>query len=123
MFGSEILEVAIGLIFVFLISSLAVMSVREIIESVLKTRAVHLERGIRQLLDDPGGAMIARPVQPSPPLLAVRRRLRSANATDELQAAQCPGKGGIDKRAARHRRRQAPTRAAVKAVAWQTVSA
>jgi hypothetical protein len=55
MFGSEILEVAIGLVFVFLIASLVATTVREAIEGVLKTRAIHLERGIRQLLDDPSG--------------------------------------------------------------------
>lgn len=71
MFGSEILEVAIGLIFIFLISSLAVTSVREIIESVLKTRAVHLERGIRQLLDDPGGTMIAKDLYNHPLLYSL----------------------------------------------------
>src|SRR3954447_23941024 len=55
MLGSEILEVAIGLVLVFLIASLTATTIREIIEAVLKTRAIHLERGLRQLLDDPDG--------------------------------------------------------------------
>ena len=59
MFGSEILEVAIGLIFVFLHVSVMCSAIREGIESWLKTRAAYLERGIRELLHDvaaePGG--------------------------------------------------------------------
>lgn len=52
MFGSEILETVIGLIFVYLLLSVIVSSAKELIESVLKQRAVHLERGIRLLLDE-----------------------------------------------------------------------
>ena len=43
MFNSEILEIAIGLIFVFMVVSLVATSVRAVISSVLKTRAIHLE--------------------------------------------------------------------------------
>src|SRR5947209_3833362 len=60
MLGSEILEVAIGLVFVFLIASLTATTIREIIESILKTRAIHLERGLRQLLDDPDGEGVTK---------------------------------------------------------------
>lgn len=55
MFNSQILEIAIGLIFVYLIASLLTTVVREFVESVLKTRAIQLERGLRMLLDDPTG--------------------------------------------------------------------
>lgn len=55
MFNSQVLEIAIGLIFVYLIASMLATTVREIIESALKTRAVQLERGLRILLDDPSG--------------------------------------------------------------------
>ena len=55
MLNSQVLEVAIGLIFVFLIASLLATALRELLEGLLKTRSVHLERGIRQLLDDPDG--------------------------------------------------------------------
>lgn len=50
MFGSEILEVAIGLFFIFLLLSLVATAVREAIESVLKSRASDLHRGVRELL-------------------------------------------------------------------------
>jgi hypothetical protein len=60
MFGSEVLEVATGLVFVFLVTSLAATAVRELIESILKTRAIQLERGLRMLLDDPTGTGVTK---------------------------------------------------------------
>ena len=50
MFNSGILDVAVGLIFVYLLLSLVSSAVNEIIEGWLKKRAVDLERGIRELL-------------------------------------------------------------------------
>lgn len=55
MFGSQVLEVAIGLVLMYLLLSLISSSIREAIESQLKSRAVDLESGIRELLQDPGG--------------------------------------------------------------------
>lgn len=52
MFGSEILEVAIGVAFVFLLVSVIASAVREALEALLHTRAAYLERGIRELLHD-----------------------------------------------------------------------
>jgi len=71
MFGSEILEVAIGLVFVYLVAGLAASTLREIIESFLKTRAVQLERGIRQILDDPSGTAFAKDLYNHPLLYAL----------------------------------------------------
>ena len=59
MFGSDTLEAAIGLCLLFLVLSLTATSVREVIEGLLKTRAVHLERGIRELLADRDGRQMA----------------------------------------------------------------
>jgi hypothetical protein len=50
MLGSQILDVALGVILVFLLVSLIASAVREAIESKMKTRAVYLEQGIRELL-------------------------------------------------------------------------
>lgn len=50
MFGSEILDVAIGLVLVFLLLSLICSSVREAIETVFKHRASLLQRGIQEML-------------------------------------------------------------------------
>lgn len=51
MFGSNILDIAIGMIFVYLLLSLICSAANEIIEGWLKNRATDLERGIRELLD------------------------------------------------------------------------
>ena len=60
MFGSTILDTAIGLAFVFLLLSLIATALREALEVWLKSRAAHLERGIRALLHDPEGTGLAR---------------------------------------------------------------
>lgn len=49
MFGSEILDAAIGLVFLFLLLSLICSSIKEALETVLKYRARDLERGIREM--------------------------------------------------------------------------
>jgi len=46
----DMLNVAIGIIFIYLLLSLICTAVNEIIENGLKNRAVNLEKGIRQLL-------------------------------------------------------------------------
>jgi hypothetical protein len=50
MFNSTILDVAIGLVFVYLLLSLMCSAANELIELLLKKRAIDLERGIRELL-------------------------------------------------------------------------
>ena len=60
MFGSQILEVAIGVIFLFVLVSVICSVVREGIEAWLKTRAAFLEHGIRELLHDKQGHGLAR---------------------------------------------------------------
>ena len=56
MFGSEIIDVVIGMIFVFLTLSLICSAVNEIIEAWLNKRADYLERGIKELLTDKDGS-------------------------------------------------------------------
>jgi hypothetical protein len=55
MFGSEIIDVVIGMIFVFLVLSLVCSAANEIIESWLNKRADYLEKGIKELLTDHDG--------------------------------------------------------------------
>lgn len=55
MLGSETLEVGIGLAFLFALLSLVATSLREFIETFLQMRALMLERGLRELLDDTDG--------------------------------------------------------------------
>jgi hypothetical protein len=48
---SGVLDVAIGMIFVYLILSLITSAANEVIEMKLKNRATDLEKGLRELLD------------------------------------------------------------------------
>jgi len=59
MFNSTILDVAIGMIFVYLLLSLLCSAANEILELWLKKRATDLERGIRELLipNSPSGTI------------------------------------------------------------------
>jgi hypothetical protein len=66
MFGSQVLEVAIGLVLMYLLLSLIASSIREAIESQLKSRAGDLEAGIRELLQDPGGAGLTKALYEHP---------------------------------------------------------
>ncbi|MBX3481239.1 MAG: hypothetical protein KF842_12630 [Caulobacter sp.] len=60
MFNSDVLEIGLGLVLFFLLASLMATAVRELIEAILKTRAMDLERGVRELLDDPRGVAMAQ---------------------------------------------------------------
>jgi hypothetical protein len=60
MLGSDMLELGIGVSLFFLLVSLLCSAVREAIETVMKSRAGDLERGLRSLLDDPDGTGIVR---------------------------------------------------------------
>jgi hypothetical protein len=66
MFGSDILEVAIGTIFIYVVVSMLCSAIREGIESWLKTRAAYLEWGIRELLHDTEATGIARSIYNHP---------------------------------------------------------
>lgn len=60
MFGAPILDVTIGLMFVYLVLSLIASALREGVESWLKSRAGQLELGIRTLLNDVKGKGLAQ---------------------------------------------------------------
>jgi len=66
MLGSVVLDVAIGLVVVYLLLSLVCSAIREGIESFLKTRATHLERGLRELLNDRSGTGMTRAIYSHP---------------------------------------------------------
>jgi hypothetical protein len=53
MYLQEILEVAIGLVFVWLVLSVATMSLQEWLGNILNTRAKQLEKAIAQMLSNP----------------------------------------------------------------------
>jgi hypothetical protein len=50
MFNSSVIDVAIGLVFVFLLLSLIASAAKEILEACFKRRAKDLEKGIKELL-------------------------------------------------------------------------
>lgn len=60
MFGSSTLEVAIGLIFVYLLLSLICTAANELVAAVMKMRAKNLEKGIRNLFNDLPGNDLAK---------------------------------------------------------------
>ncbi|MCU0868588.1 MAG: hypothetical protein MUF30_03170 [Burkholderiales bacterium] len=66
MFGSAMLETLLGVVFVFLLVSLLCTSIREALETLLRTRAAFLERGIRELLADPSGDGLAGQIYAHP---------------------------------------------------------
>jgi len=66
MFNSGILDVAIGLVFIFLLLSLICSAINEIIESRLKMRAADLEKGIRGFLHDQDGTGLAQQIYTHP---------------------------------------------------------
>ena len=59
MFGSSILDVAIGLTLVFLLTGVLCTAVMEAVSSFLALRSTTLEEGLRHLLDDPAGKGLA----------------------------------------------------------------
>jgi len=56
MFGSVILDVAISIIFIYLFLSLIGSALNEWISGILKLRSRNLEKGIRNMLNDPDGS-------------------------------------------------------------------
>jgi hypothetical protein len=65
-FGSAILDVVIGIVFVYVLVSIICSAIREGLEAWLKTRAAYLERGIRELLHDRSGRGLAKSVYEHP---------------------------------------------------------
>lgn len=60
MLGSNVLDVALGLVFVFLAISLAAGALTEAVSSVLKLRQATLLAGVRAMVNDPGFTGLAR---------------------------------------------------------------
>ena len=55
------LDVAIGMIFIYLLMSLLCSAVQELLSSILKLRAKNLQQGIDSLLQDPNAAVASLP--------------------------------------------------------------
>lgn len=66
MFGSDIIDVAIGMCLIFLMASLICTGIQEGFEGMLKMRAADLAKGIRELLNDPEGSGIVKALYDHP---------------------------------------------------------
>src|SRR5215813_3035303 len=53
MFGSTTLDIALGITFMYLLLSLIVTAIQEVVETLIKLRAAHLAKGIEKLLGSP----------------------------------------------------------------------
>ena len=73
MFNSGILDVAISLIFIYLLLSLVCTAINEAIEGYLKKRSATLEEGIRELLNDSDGTGLAKAVYNHPLIYSLFR--------------------------------------------------
>jgi hypothetical protein len=88
MFGSSILEVAIGLVLVYLLLSLICSAIQESLEGWSKIRASHLEKGLRELLQDRDGTQLLRHLYDHPLIYGLFRgeydpaRVRSRMTTN-----------------------------------------
>ncbi|RYY37579.1 MAG: hypothetical protein EOP46_02115 [Sphingobacteriaceae bacterium] len=92
MFGSSMLEVALGVIFVFILVSIICTAIREGIESWLKTRAAYLEHGIRQLLADNSGSGLAKEVYNHPLIFGLFNKAYKPGSATESPALFAKGK-------------------------------
>jgi hypothetical protein len=80
MVGSPIIEVIIGMVFVYSLLSILVTQINTVITNVLKLRAIHLKQGLKQMLADPTirarflthplVGLVRRPLNPRRPLSA-----------------------------------------------------
>jgi len=57
--SSPVLEVAIGMIFIYLLMSLLCSAVQELVSTIFKLRAKNLQQGIDSLLQDPNATFFA----------------------------------------------------------------
>lgn len=73
MLGSPILDVAIGLIFIFLLLSIVASAMREWLESLVRSRSAQLERGLRELLSDPKGNNLVQALYNHPLITSLYR--------------------------------------------------
>src|SRR5688500_7127451 len=94
MLGSTMLDVAIGIVFVFVLLSTVCAAIREGIEGKLKTRAAYLEQGIRELLHDLDGKGLAHSFFNHPLIFALYSGGYSGAAQDGKRRPKLLAQGG-----------------------------
>jgi hypothetical protein len=95
MFGSLVLEVAIGVVLVFLLFSTICAALREGIEAWTKTRAAYLERGLRELLHDQTGIGLAREFYEHPMIFGLYSAGAYLPGAPGNKVGICPGGGQL----------------------------
>ena len=83
MFGSDIVDVALGMVFVYLLLSMICSAVKELIEQVMKHRARDLETSPRELPADPDGTGLVQKIYNHGMIFGLFKG--AYNPTDELQ--------------------------------------
>ncbi len=78
MFGSEMLEVVIGIVFLYFVLSTICSAINEVIANALGMRAQTLETGIRNLLHDPTGSGLAKSLYDHPLIKTLGLREKSS---------------------------------------------
>jgi hypothetical protein len=73
MFGSSVLDVAIGTTFVFLLVALGVTAANELLASLFRWRAQNLADGLREILDDPDGKGLKKKLYAHPLIKSLYR--------------------------------------------------
>src|SRR6266480_262554 len=84
MFGSEVLDVAVGLVFIYLVMSLICSAACELIESFLKRRSRYLQRGLQELFDDREGTGLVQEIYRHPLVNSLYRGQYQPGVTKNL---------------------------------------
>jgi hypothetical protein len=85
-FNSTVLEVSIGLVFMFLLLSLICSSINEMIEALVKNRADKLKSAITNLLNGPASSSGSAPTQPLSQLLFQQPLIAALHVDGQLPA-------------------------------------
>jgi hypothetical protein len=100
MFGSDILDIAVGLVFVYLLASLIVSTITELFAGWLGWRADKLLDGIRNLINSPGAKDWAQELYEHPLIKGMSPLPTKVFAIGKFQLApQAPGPSYIPARA------------------------
>ncbi len=95
MFGSDILGVAIGIVFIYLLGSLVVTTVNEWISRMFAIRAKNLEAGIRELLDGEDVAAAAGAAAKAAALADGKTEAAAETAAETAAEVAAAATGGI----------------------------
>ena len=96
MFGSQILEVAIGMVFMYLLLSLICSALGEWVASLVSLRAKNLKNGIQHILNDSQGIGLCKELYEHPFIRNLfdpgKRVIRFSHSLKEKEPAYIPPK-------------------------------